>query len=76
MYLTGRPGHPRLLELLEAEYLGQTEHNVTYMAPTEAGIPLFGDFTAADPLAVPGTQAKMHFAGEIRPLATCACLSS
>lgn len=70
VYLTGRPGHPRLLELLEAEYLGQTEHNVTYMAPTGAGIPLFGDFTAADPLAVPGTQAKMRFAGEIEPLAT------
>ncbi len=69
LYLTGRPGHKRLLELLEAEYLGQTEHDVTYMAPTGAGQPLFGDFTVEDPLAVPGQQAMMRFAGEYECLA-------
>lgn len=70
LYITGRPGHPRLLELMEADYLGQTEHDVTYMAPTAAGRPFFGDFTPEDPLAVPMTQAKMRFYGDAEILAT------
>ena len=37
IYISGHIGHERLYQLMEAEYEGETEHNVTYMCPTEAG---------------------------------------
>lgn len=69
LYLSGYIGHPRLLELLEAEYGGETEHRVTYMNPTEAGKRFFTDFDAQSPMAVQEAQQILRFTGDYELLA-------
>ena len=70
VYLTGRPGHKRFLELLQGEYEGETEHDVTYMAPTAAGQEFFPGFTVDNPYALPCGQTLMQFSGDGKVLAT------
>lgn len=50
VYLTGRPGHPRLLELLEAENGGEGEYANTYMEPTKEGRLYFCEFNHQKPM--------------------------
>ncbi len=69
VYLSGKPGHRRLFELLEAEYEGYTEHNVTYMRPTSEGARFFESFSDKMPLNVRAPQAKLSFKGEYECLA-------
>ena len=70
LYLSGHVGHPRLMELLEVEHLGQTEHDVTYMNPTEEGVVWFPGFTHRSPLALQGPQELIRPYGACQVLAT------
>ncbi|MDR1420435.1 MAG: alpha-L-fucosidase [Treponema sp.] len=70
LYISGHLGHPRLLELLEAEYEGRTGHNVTYMRPTEAGRRFFADFDDVSPMAVQGRMELLAMRGNYELLAT------
>jgi hypothetical protein len=70
LYVSGYPGHPRLLELLEAQYEGRTEHNVTYMRPTESGKRFFTDFDDVSPMAVQNRMELLKFTGNYELLAT------
>jgi len=70
LYISGHIGHPRLLEMLEAGYEGETEHNVTYMSPTESGKRFFSDFSGTLPMAVHGKQVKLALKGDYELLAT------
>lgn len=69
-YISGHLGHPRLLELLEAENRGMTEHNVTYMNPTESGKRFFTDFNTKCPMAVQSQQEILKLHGDYELLAT------
>lgn len=70
VYLSGKPGHPRLLELMEAEYVGDTQEDATYLTPTEAGSRYFVGFDRKNPLALTSPQALLRFHGEHETLAT------
>lgn len=63
VYLSGKPGHPRLLELLEAEFVGDTPEDATYLTPTEAGKKYFQGFSSQNPLALNTPQALLRFRG-------------
>ena len=71
VYISGKPGHPRFLELLEAEYEGDTEYWTTYMNPTESGKRFFKGFHKDNP-AVAAVQSMLTFKGEYETLATLA----
>ncbi len=60
VYISGKPGHTRILELLEAEYVGDTEHFTTYMDPTESGKRFFKEFDRQQPAAC-GIQSRLSF---------------
>lgn len=70
LYISGHIGHPRLLELLEAVGEGRTEHDVTYMCPTEIGRKFFKEFYVHLPMAVQSSQEILSFKGEYELLAT------
>jgi len=70
LYISGHIGNPRLLTLMEAESGGMTEHNVTYMNPTENGKRFFHDFNARSPMAVQSKQEILRLHGEYELLAT------
>lgn len=70
LYLSGHVGHERLLELLEADYRGLTEHTVTYLSGTEAGKEFFGDFAPKSPMNVQSKMELLDFHGEYETLAT------
>lgn len=70
LYISGHVGHPRLLELMEARSLGRTEHDVTYMTPTETGKPYFEGFDEKVPLNIQAVQEQLEFFGEYETLAT------
>lgn len=70
VYLSGHIGNPRLLELLEMEHLGSTEHDVTYMSYTETGKDLFQGFTEQSPMAVQDRQELIKVNGDAEILAT------
>ncbi|BBH23071.1 hypothetical protein Back11_44160 [Paenibacillus baekrokdamisoli] len=70
LYLSGQIGHRRLLELLEAEVIGLTEHNVTYMNPTNKGKPVLEGFSQKNPLTVDGKQLMIKLSGSCEVLAT------
>ncbi len=69
LYVSGHVGHPRLLEMMEAEDLGMTEHNVTYMSPTAAGEELFEGFDVNAPLNIQTRMEQLKFSGEYEILA-------
>lgn len=69
VYLSGRPGHKRILELLQATYEGETEHTVTYMRPTPDGAEYFESFSESSPMNVKHSQSKMRFTGDYQVLA-------
>ncbi|UWP58308.1 alpha-amylase family protein [Ruminococcus gauvreauii] len=71
VYLSGKPGHVRLLELLEAEDLGDTAHYAAYMVPTEMGKKYFREFDSQSPMYT-NRQARLRFYGEQQTLATLA----
>lgn len=56
LYVSGVIGHPRLAALLGIRCTGMTEHDMTYMRPTEAGASYFEGFSAASPLTIDGKQ--------------------
>lgn len=70
LYVSGHIGHPRLLQLLEAQYLGMTEHDVTYMSPEENAMDLFEGFSKEVPLNIQNPMERMKFEGEYTVLAT------
>ncbi len=70
LYISGRVGNKKLLDVLQAQYLSTTSHNVTYMAPTEAGKKFMENFSKETPLNVRHNQAVMSFTGEHTTLAT------
>lgn len=70
LYVSGHIGHGRLLELLEAESIGETEHEVTYMSAADKGMEIFSDFTAKSPMNVQGKMELLKFSGEYDILAT------
>lgn len=70
VYLTGKPGHSRFLELMEAEYVGDTQEDVTYLNPTEVGKKYFKGFNDLNPLALNSPQAMLRFHGEREVWAT------
>ncbi len=69
LYISGRVGNKKLLDLLEAKYIDTTKHNVTYMSPTEAGKEFMSNFSNETPLNVRHSQAIMQFSGEYTTLA-------
>ena len=56
LYISGPVGHPRLQKLLGIEVTGRTEHQFTYMRPTEEGMAIFEGFGSLTPLTVPMAQ--------------------
>ena len=70
LYVSGHIGHPRLLQLLEAQYLAMTEHDVTYMSPEENAMDLFEGFSKEVPLNIQNPMERMKFEGEYTVLAT------
>ncbi len=70
LYLSGRPGNPRLAEMIGVTVGEPTEHNVTYIAPTEAGKSLFEGFTDRNPLAVTAKQYFCSVAEDVTVLGT------
>ncbi len=69
LYISGRVGNKKLLDILEAKYIDTTKHNVTYMAPTDVGKQFMQNFSNQTPLNVRHTQAIMEFSGEHTVLA-------
>lgn len=70
LYISGHIGHPRLYELLEAENMGMTAHDVTYMNPTPIGEKFFEGFDCSTPLNVQTKMEQLKFKGEYDVLAT------
>lgn len=70
IYISGHVGHPELLKLLEASDLGMTEHNVTYMSPTEVGEEIFEGFDINAPLNIQTRMEQLSFTGQYETLAT------
>lgn len=71
LYLSGRVGHRRLFELMEADDAGCTaDHAVTYLRPTQAGAPFFEGFDQENPMTVNGMQRILRFRGDRDVLAT------
>lgn len=70
LYVSGHLGHSRLCELLEIEPDGMTQHDVTYMNPTAAGMSYFEGFSLKSPLAVQSKQQIVKIKGECEILAT------
>jgi hypothetical protein len=70
VYISGRLGHQRLAELLEVEYLGCTEHDFTYMSPTETGAKYFEGFSSKFPMSVDGRMHMVRMKGNADVLAT------
>lgn len=70
VYISGHIGHERLYQLMEAEYAGMTEHDVTYMCPTECGREIFEGFDEVSPLNVQSRMERIDFSGEYEKLAS------
>lgn len=70
LYISGHIGHPRLYELLEADYEGMTRHTVTYMSPTQEGREFFTGFDAASPPNIQAGMEQLGFHGACQVLAT------
>lgn len=64
------PTHSKLYELLEAEYMSLTQHNVTYMNPAEKGKEFFEGFDCTSPLNVQTKREQSIFYDEYNLLAT------
>ncbi len=56
LYISGPIGNKRLQDMLGLRVLGMTEHEFTYMSPTDAGKEIFEGFSALSPLTVPMPQ--------------------
>ncbi len=56
LYISGPIGNKRLQDMLGLRVLGMTEHDFTYMSPTDAGKEIFEGFSALSPLTVPMPQ--------------------
>lgn len=52
LYISGAHDEKLLEMLFGARLTGYTEHNATYLAPTDAGKPYFGDFDEKYPLPI------------------------
>ena len=59
LYISGPLGNKRLEDLLGLRVLGMTEHNFTYMSPTDAGKEIFEGFSALSPLTIPMPQVMV-----------------
>lgn len=59
LYISGPIGNKRLEDMLGLRVLGMTEHNFTYMSPTEAGKEIFEGFSALSPLTIPMPQVMV-----------------
>jgi Beta-galactosidase len=70
LYISGFIGHKKLLELLEIDYKGMTEHSFTYMNPAEKGKAVFEGFNEKNPLTVNSSQHIVKIKGQCDVLAT------
>lgn len=70
LYVSGKPGHPRLLEMLGATYEGDTDSYSTYISPLSTGEKLFKPFDNSTPLSVLGEQTLLSFTGNYEVLGT------
>ena len=59
LYVSGPIGCERLANMIGVEVLGRTEHEFTYMRPTEAGMDIFEGFCKLTPLTVPMAQVEV-----------------
>ncbi|MBQ8877223.1 MAG: hypothetical protein IJ029_00705, partial [Lachnospiraceae bacterium] len=59
LYVSGPIGCERLAKMIGVEVLGRTEHEFTYMRPTEAGMDIFEGFGKLTPLTVPMAQVEV-----------------
>lgn len=60
LYISGPIGNERLQKLLGLKVTGKTEHNFTYMSPTEAGGEILKGFNALAPLTIPMAQVMVE----------------
>lgn len=58
LYISGPVGNERLQKLLGIRVTGRTEHEFTYMSPTEEGKGILKGFDRLTPLTVPMAQIK------------------
>ena len=72
LYVSGPVGNERLQKLLGIKVTGRTEHNFTYMSPTEEGAELFAGFSHIAPLTIdmPQMEAEIVDAAGLTVLAT------
>lgn len=64
LYVSGPIGCERLAKMIGVEVLGKTEHEFTYMRPTEAGMDIFEGFGKLTPLTVPMAQVEVKVVDE------------
>ena len=64
LYVSGPIGCERLEQLLGVKMTGITEHNFTYMSPTEAGANILEGFNALSPLTIPMSQVMVEITDE------------
>jgi hypothetical protein len=72
--LRGGNGHRRtdfvLTDVLGVSWRGETKENFTYIAPTEKGVGLFSDWSAAYPMGIYGAQTLAQAGGSAEVIAT------
>ncbi|MBD5493594.1 MAG: family 10 glycosylhydrolase [Lachnospiraceae bacterium] len=60
LLISGPIGNERLEKLIGVKVIGRTEHNFTYMSPTEAGAELFTGFSHLAPLTIDMHQTEVE----------------
>ncbi|MCM1049611.1 MAG: alpha-L-fucosidase [Clostridiales bacterium] len=60
LLISGHIGNKRLEKLLGVRVIGRTEHNFTYMSPTNAGADLFAGFSHLAPLTIDMHQTEVE----------------
>ncbi len=70
LYASGPAVLDKLSHLLGIRQIGQTQESYTYMAPTPAGQPIFGEVNENWPLSVFGSQSLVEIEPDVEVLAT------
>ena len=64
LFVSGPVGNERLQKLIGIKITGRTEHDFTYMSPTEAGADFFEGFSRLAPLTIDGHQMEAEITDE------------
>ena len=64
LLVSGPVGNERLQKLIGIKITGRTEHDFTYMSPTEAGADFFEGFSRLAPLTIDGHQMEAEITDE------------